>query len=305
MERILLLGSEGFVGNSINEKFRHLPNFIAIGKKDVDVLKSDLLIKKLKEIKPKIVINAIGRVGGIQRNIHEPADLMMINAMTNISVVNACHELGIDRLVQFASACIYPINNERGSLESDLGSGRIEETSKGYAQAKIFGLELYESFNKQYGYRWSTFIPTNLYGLGDWHTNSGGHVIAMLTSKFLQAKLEKIDFVEIWGDGTSLRNFLNVKDLASAVEHIVKIEELVRSVINLSGNEEVSILDLAEKISKQVGYRGELRFDTSKPSGAPRKLLDDSYMRSLGWKPSINLDEGLSEYVTALSLQAH
>jgi GDP-L-fucose synthase len=300
-----LLGSEGFIGKSINEKFKSQPNIISVSKKELDVLQYDKLLKKLKETNPKIVINAIGRVGGIQRNINEPADLMMINAMTNISIVNACHELSIDRLIQFASACIYPVNNERGSVESDLGSGRIEETSKGYAQTKIFGLELYESFNKQYGYRWSTFIPTNLYGLGDWHTDSGGHVIAMLTNKFLQAKLQKIDFVEVWGDGTPLRNFLNVKDLASAVKHIIKIEDNVRSVINLSGNEEVRILDLAEKISKQVGYKGELRFDASKPSGAPRKLLDDSYMRSLGWKPSINLHEGLKEYVTSLSLQFH
>jgi GDP-L-fucose synthase len=304
LERILLLGSEGFVGKSIDEKFKNEPNFFAMSRKDVDVLRYDLLLRKLKEIQPKIVINAIGKVGGIQRNINEPADLMLINAMTNISIVNACHELKIDRLFQFASACIYPINNDRGSLESDLGSGSIEETSKGYSQAKIFGLELYESFNKQYGYHWATLIPTNLYGIGDWHTDGGGHVIAMLTNKFLQAKLQQIDFVDVWGDGTPLRNFLNVKDLASAVKYIINREINAHSILNISGDEELSILDLAMRISKQVGFKGEIKFDSSKPNGAPRKLLDDSCMRNLGWKPSINLDEGLEEYVMGLALQA-
>jgi GDP-L-fucose synthase len=301
----LLLGAEGFIGKSISERLDSLPNFISLGKKDLDVLHVDQLLSKISEIKPTIVINAIGSVGGIQRNINEPADLMMINAMTNMSIVNACHKLEIDKLFQFASACIYPINNDKGSLESDLGSGRIEETSRGYAQAKIFGLELYEAFNKQYGYKWLTFIPTNLYGLGDWHTDSGGHVIAMLTQKFLEAKSKKQDFVEVWGDGKTLRNFLNVKDLSAAVEHIINLNYDVQSILNVSGEEEIYILDLAERISKHVGYAGEIRLNKSKPGGAPRKLLDDSYLRSLGWKPLINLDDGLSEYVTGLSLLTH
>jgi GDP-L-fucose synthase len=303
--KIALLGSNGFIGSSLMRKLIEKTNLTAINKNQLDVLDELKLLSVLEKLKPDLVINAVGKVGGIQKNIDFPADLMMLNIMTNLSIINACHKLKIKNLIQFASACIYPLNENRAVNESDLGTGIIEESSKSYAHAKIFGLESYEAFNKQYGYSWKTLIPTNLYGIGDWHTDSGGHVIAMLTNKFLEAKLQKLDFVEVWGNGTPLRNFLNVNDLAAAVERIIDIGTNTHSVINISGDEEVSISDLARKISKQVGFIGEIRFDGSKPSGAPRKLLDDSYMRSLGWKPSVNLDEGLEEYVTGLSLQVH
>ena len=301
MTKIVLLGSDGFIGSSIERKLRDRPDFVSFNKTQLNVLNESNLISVLKQLKPNLVINAVGKVGGIQKNIDSPAELMMINVKTNLSIINACHELEIRNLIQFASACIYPLNEERGLKESDLGTGLIEQSSKGYAQAKIFGLELYEAFNKQYGYNWQTIIPTNLYGTGDWHTDSGGHVIAMLASKFLNAKKHHQKTVEIWGDGKSLRNFLYIDDLSAAVDFYINLQSSLPSVINVSGDEELSILELAGIIKNIVGFEGEIIFDLTKPNGARRKLLDDSYFRSFGWKPRIKLEEGLSKYVKALN----
>jgi GDP-L-fucose synthase len=301
MTKIVLLGSDGFIGSSIERRLKNRPDFVGLNKNQLNVLNESNLLSILKELKPSLVINAVGKVGGIQKNIDSPAELMMVNVKTNLSIMNACHELEIRNLIQFASACIYPLNEERGLKESDLGTGLIEQSSKGYAQAKIFGLESYEAFNSQYGYNWQTIIPTNLYGTGDWHTDSGGHVIAMLASKFLNAKNNPQKTVEIWGDGKSLRNFLNVDDLSAAVDFYINLQSPVASVINISGDKELSILELADIIKNIVGYEGEVVFDLSKPSGARRKLLDDSYFRSFGWKPRIKLEEGLRTYIKDLN----
>lgn len=301
MTKIVLLGSDGFIGSSIERRLKNRSDFVGLNKNQLNVLNESNLLSILKELQPSLVINAVGKVGGIQKNIDSPAELMMVNVKTNLSIMNACHEMEIRNLIQFASACIYPLNEERGLKESDLGTGLIEQSSKGYAQAKIFGLESYEAFNSQHGYNWQTIIPTNLYGTGDWHTDSGGHVIAMLASKFLNAKNNRQKTVEIWGDGKSLRNFLNVDDLSAAVDFYINLQSPVASVINISGDKELSILELADIIKNIVGFEGEVVFDLSKPSGARRKLLDDSYFRSFGWKPRIKLEEGLRTYIKDLN----
>jgi GDP-L-fucose synthase len=301
MKKILLLGSGGFIGSSIDRRFKGRSEFFSFNRNQLNVLNESKLLSVLNETKPNLVINAVGKVGGIQRNIDSPAELMMHNVKTNLSIMNACHELGIRNLIQFASACIYPLNEERGLKESDLGMGLIEQSSKGYAQAKIFGLESYEAFNNQYGYNWQTIIPTNLYGTGDWHTDSGGHVIAMLANKFLNAKKNHHKTVEIWGDGKSLRNFLNIDDLSAAVDAHINLQSPLASVINISGDEELSILELADIIKNIVGFEGEVTLDLSRPNGARRKLLDDSYFRSFGWKPRIKLESGLRNYIKDLN----
>ena len=301
MPKIVLLGSDGFIGSSLSRRFKQRTDFVAINKNQLDVLDESKLLDTLKELQPDIVINAIGKVGGIQKNIDSPADLMMINIKTNLSIINSCHKLGINTLLQFASACIYPLNEVRAMKESDIGTGVIEQSSKGYAQAKIFGLESYEAFNKQYGYSWKTIIPTNLYGIGDWHTDSNGHVIAMLANKFLIAKQKNYGTVEIWGDGKSLRNFLNIDDLSTGVDFYLNLQSASSSVINISGDKELSIMELANMIKNIVGFEGEVIFDLSKPNGARRKLLDDSYLRSFGWEPQIKLEDGLRDYVKNLA----
>lgn len=305
MTKIVLLGSGGFIGSSIDRRFKGKRDFVSFNKNQLNVLNESKLISVLRETKPNLVINAVGKVGGIQGNLDSPAELMMVNVKTNLSIMNACHELRIKNLIQFASACIYPLNEERGLKESDLGTGLIEQSSKGYAQAKIFGLESYDAFNIQHGYNWRTIIPTNLYGAGDWHTDSGGHVIAMLASKFLNAKKNNHKTVEVWGDGRSLRNFLNIDDLSAAVDFYLNLRTPLASIINISGDEEISILELADIIKNIVGFEGEVIFDLSKPNGARRKLLDDSYFRSFGWKPRIKLKEGLRNYVKDLNSLVH
>ena len=305
MKKILLLGSGGFIGSSIDRRFKGRSEFVSFNRNQLNVLNESKLLSVLNEIKPNLVINAVGKVGGIQENIDSPTELMIHNVKTNLSIMHACHELEIRNLIQFASACIYPLNEERGLKESDLGTGLIEQSSKGYAQAKIFGLESYEAFNYQYGYNWQTIIPTNLYGTGDWHTNSGGHVIAMLANKFLNAKKNHHKTVEIWGDGKSLRNFLNVDDLSAAVDFHINLQSPLASVINISGDEELSILELTDIIKNIVGFEGEVTLDLSRPNGARRKLLDDSYFRSFGWKPRIKLESGLRNYIKDLNSLIH
>jgi GDP-L-fucose synthase len=211
--------------------------------------------------------------------------------------MKVCHELKIQNLIQFASACVYPIDEIRALNPEDLNTGPIEKSSKSYATAKLMSIEATSAFNQEFGYTWTTFIPTNLYGPGD--TNSGieGHVVSSLRNRFLLARNNNETEVVVWGDGLSLRNFLHVNDLATAVELRVRSEFRVENVINLAGEEEISIRELSEKIAEFTKYEGRIRFDKSKPNGARRKQLDDSYWRSFGWKPGIEINSGLKNYI--------
>ena len=183
--------------------------------------------------------------------------------------------------------------------------GLIEETSKGYATAKLFGIELFESYRKEFGYNWCTIIPSNLYGFGDWESSSDGHVIAMLTKKILSANKFNYPEVELWGDGKSLRNFLNIDDLASAILFITKINVDFQSIININGDTERSIFEIAQMIKKVIKYDGTFVFDKTKPNGARKKALNDNYIRGLGWKPEIDLERGIAEYVSMTETLKH
>ena len=298
--RIILLGSNGFIGSAVSQKFKNTKNFLGLSREFLDVLNYSKLKKTLKDFNPDIVINATGRVAGIQGNIEHPTELMIANSETIISVSKVCHELNINKLFQFASACVYPLNEISSSSPNDIGTGLIEETSKGYATAKIFGIELFDAFRKEFGYDWCTIIPSNLYGTGDWKSSRNGHVIAMLTNKILNAKKLNSPEVELWGDGKSLRNFLNVDDLASALYFIIRKDIYNQNIININGEEEVSIIEIAEIIKQTTNFNGKFIFDYNKPNGARKKALNDDYIRDLGWKPSINLANGITNYIAML-----
>lgn len=272
---------------------------LALTRKDVDLNNVTTLVRFIKDFAPDVVINAAGHVAGIQGNIDHPVDLMLANSDVSISVMRACHEAMIPRMVQFASACVYPVNELEATSPDTIGTGKIESTSASYATAKIFAIELANAFRKQHGHDWTTIIPTNLYGRGDWNHGSGGHVVAMLTEKFIMAERLHEESVTVWGDGKSLRNFLFVDDLARAVDFLIEAPALEESVINVSSDEEVSIEELAVRIKGVTGYKGEIVFDKTKPNGARRKLLDDSYLRNKGWRPMMSLVEGLRDYVDA------
>ncbi len=222
--RILLLGSEGFIGGAMKRVLEPLEDLRALTRADVDLTDYKMVAEILEEFKPRTVINAGGRVAGIQGNIDFPADLMLDNTEISISVLRACHERSIPMVIQFASACVYPLNDLHASKPDEIGTGKIEQTSASYAMAKIHAIEMVRAYRKQYQHDWYTFIPSNLYGPGDWNHGSGGHVAAMLMEKFITAKRDHKSSVEVWGDGHSKRNFLHVDDLADAVKFFSKYD---------------------------------------------------------------------------------
>ena len=231
-----------------------------------------------------------------------PVELMTANVLVSTTVMKVCHEFNVPVLIQFASACVYPIDELQPSKPSDIGSGRIETTSASYANAKLFAIELAGAYRKQYRHNWITVIPTNLYGLGDWNHGSSGHVVSMLTEKFNMAIKARSEEVQIWGDGQSLRNFLHVEDLAEAAQFIIEKEIDDTNIVNVAGDQEISIRQLASLIQQLSGFQGKLVFDESKPNGARRKILDDTFLRDLGWKPSVDLQKGLENYIDTYNL---
>jgi GDP-L-fucose synthase len=301
-ERILLFGADGFIGKSISKELSKFSFYSGLTRNNLDVCEYSKVKQAILDFKPTIVINTTGKVAGIQGNIDSPVSLMRDNSENILSITKACHELKIEKMIQFASACVYPLNEINSSMPEDLGTGIIEQTSKSYATSKIFGIELFNSYRKQFGYKWSTIIPTNLYGVGDWNTDTNGHVIAMLVRKFIFAKQKKLSQVEVWGDGQSLRNFLNVTDLAEATSFFILNEMFDNEITNISGEKEVSIEELALIIKKVIKYQGELIFDKTKPNGARRKILNDDLIRSLGWTPKVSLDRGITEYIKELEI---
>lgn len=296
---ILLLASGGFVGSAVKKIFDPSTPLVTLNRKDLDFRDTQQLTKLMREIDPGVVINAAGQVAGIQGNIDNPVGLIMSNTEVTTSVLRASHEAEVPKLLQFASACIYPLNESTPSRPEDIGTGPIERTSLSYATAKIFAIEAVRAYRNQYGHDWLTIIPTNLYGPGDWDHGSGGHVISMLMAKFVDANDQGSSSVTIWGDGTSRRSFLHIDDLAGAVAFFLRQSPGDQDVVNLSGDREVTINDLALLICRITGFKGEIVFDTTKPNGARRKLLDDSYLRGEGWQPKIVLEEGLVGYLDA------
>jgi GDP-L-fucose synthase len=294
--KIALLGSSGFIGSNISSKLAGNFDYVCHTRNDFDINNQKQLSEFLTVNKITHVINCIGEVAGVQGNLDRPASLLISNLTTATSIIKVCHDLRINQLIQFASACVYPINEIRSLEPDDLGSGPIEPSSKSYATAKLAMIEATKAFNKEFGYRWTTFIPSNLYGPGDWNRGDSAHVISSLMNRFLIAKKQNRNLVVIWGDGKSKRNFLHVSDLAEAVLLRLRNESRVDDIINLSGDCEISIYDLAHKIADICNFEGKIQFDLSKPNGARRKLLDDAYWRRFGWDTKINLDSGLREY---------
>jgi GDP-L-fucose synthase len=296
-ELTLLLAPDGFIGSAVNENWDSTFDLVTLNRKDIDFCNTKDLVNRISQIGPSVVINASGRVAGIQGNLDNPVELLVENTEVSMSILRACHESNVSRLIQFASACVYPLNEITPSKPEEIGTGQIEPTSLSYATAKILALEAVRAYRTQYQHDWITIIPTNLYGPGDWSHGSGGHVIAMLIEKFIHAKNIGDDEVSVWGDGKSKRNFLHVKDLAGAVQFILNNSLNDQPVVNLSGNQEIDIRELAFLIRDIVGYSGEVLFDPTKPNGARRKQLDDSYLRNKGWAPKMNLEAGLEDYL--------
>ena len=245
---------------------------------------------------------AAARVGGIRANDRYPAEFIQQNLAIQTSVIHACHEAGVARLLFLGSSCIYPVDAPQPMPEEALLTGPLEPTNEAYAIAKIVGIKQCESYRRQYGSDFRSVMPTNLYGPNDNFDLQNSHVLPALLRKAHEARLADAEALEVWGSGRPRREFLHVDDLADACVHVMSLDrgtfEAVSpprcSHINIGTGSDLTIRELAEKICRVVGFEGALAFDASRPDGNPRKLLDIGRIRALGWAPKIGLDEGLS-----------
>ena len=252
--------------------------------------------------RPGEVVLAAAKVGGIHANNTYPAEFIYDNLMVEANVIHEAWRSGVRKLLFLGSSCIYPRNVKQPMREDALLTGTLEATNEPYAIAKIAGIKLCESYNRQYGVDYRSVMPTNLYGPGDNYHPENSHVIPALIRRFHEAKAAGLPEVKIWGTGTPRREFLYVDDMAEASVHVMELDRAVYeantqpmlSHINVGSGEDLPIVDLAGMVARTVGYAGRIAFDPSKPDGTPRKLMDVSRLRALGWKPRVGLEEGLA-----------
>ncbi len=301
--RIFVAGHRGMVGAAIVRRLQALgcEHLLLRGRAELDLTRQDAVAEFFRREKPEQVFLAAARVGGILANSTRPADFIYDNLLIAANVIHAAHAAGVRRLLCLGSSCIYPRLAAQPMPESALLTGPLEPTNEPYAIAKIAGIKLCESFNRQHGTDFRSVMPTNLYGPHDNFDLQTSHVIPALIRKFHEARLADAPAVEVWGSGTPRREFLHVDDLAAACVHVMglaqdklaAVTQPMSSHINIGTGTDVSIGELAAVIRTVVGYRGEIRFNPSYPDGAPRKLLDVSLIGSLGWQARIALPDGI------------
>ena len=268
--------------------------FDVIGKssKELDLTDRNDVFEEIQSNKPDALIIAAAKVGGIGANSAMPVDFLSINLQIQTNLLDAAHKANINKVLFLGSSCIYPKFTSQPITESALLTGELEPTNESYAIAKIAGLKLVEAYRRQFGHHWISAMPTNLFGPKDNFDLETAHVLPALIHRFHDAKVSNASRVEIWGDGSPLREFLYVGDLARAC--LVLLNRYDDSVaINIGSGQEVSIEQLAKLISKVVDYSGEIVFNESRPNGTPRKLLDSSKIAQLGWSPQVKLEDGI------------
>ena len=294
--KIYVAGHRGLVGSAV---WRYLNSFgfenlIGFSSKELDLRNQEKVNTAINEIKPDVIIMAAAKVGGILANSTKPVEFLNDNIRIQTNLFEAAHEANVDRFLFLGSSCIYPKYADQPIKESSLLTGALEETNNAYAIAKIAGVLQVQSYRNEYGRRWISAMPTNLYGPGDNFDLANSHVLPALLRKFHEAKVSGAASVTIWGSGTPLREFLHTDDLAKACLFLLENYDAPEP-INIGWGQDISISDLAKLISVTVGFQGEITWDRSKPDGTPRKLLDTSAINSLGWSPDISLSEGIAE----------
>lgn len=303
-DKIYVAGHQGMVGSAIVRRLQALgfDNLVVRTRKELD-LTDQLLVSEFFALeKPDYVFLAAARVGGIHANNVYPADFIYDNLMIESNIIHSAWKSGVQRLLFLGSSCIYPKLASQPMSETALLTGTLEATNEPYAIAKIAGIKLCESFNRQHGTDFRSVMPTNLYGPGDNFHPENSHVIPALLRRFHEAKLANAPSVTIWGSGTPMREFLHVDDMAAASVHVMHLAreqyqtetQPMLSHVNVGTGVDVTIRQLAESIGEVVGFTGDIVFDASKPDGAPRKLMDVSLLKRLGWQASIELKPGLA-----------
>ena len=294
---ILVAGGTGLVGSAIVRELKIVnKDVVGISSKDVDLLDRDKTFAYIKKINPTVIIDAAAKVGGIGGNNSFPVEFLTQNLQIQSNLMDAAHAAKTEKFVFLGSSCIYPRNCPQPIKEDYLLTGELEQTNSAYAIAKIAGIELIKSYRKEYGYKWISVMPTNLYGPNDNFDLETSHVLPALVRKFIEAKQNNKGEVTVWGSGTPLREFLHTDDLAKAVLLCMEKYDDAQQ-INVGSGVEISILDLAHKIAEKVGFEGSIVMDLSKPDGTPRKVLDITKVSNLGWKPTISLDQGIASTV--------
>ena len=293
--RIFVAGHRGLVGSAICRRLQRegYNNLLLHGKERLDLRNRNAVNAFFADEKPEYVFLAAAKVGGILANSTQPADFLFDNLTIQNNVIEAAHHYGVKKLEFLGSSCIYPREAPQPLKEEYLLSGPLEPTNQWYAIAKIAGIKLVQAFRQQYGFCGISLMPTNLYGPGDNFDLSSSHVLPALIRKFREACVQQSPEVVIWGTGTPRREFLYVDDLADAAVFLMKNYDSPE-IVNVGSGDEVTIRELAELIRQITGYTGRLVFDETKPDGTPRKLLDVSRLNALGWKPSMNLREGIA-----------
>ena len=294
--RIYVAGHRGLVGSAIIRALEQngFENLITRTHAELELLDAVAVQEFFAETKPEFVFLAAAKVGGIHANSTYPADFMRENLLVQTNVIHEAWRHGVEKLMFLGSSCIYPKLCPQPIKEEYLLTGELESTNDAYALAKIAGIKTCQSYNQQYGTKFFSVMPTNLYGINDNFHPENSHVLPALIRKFHEAKLSNAETVSIWGNGTARREFLHTDDLAEAVLFLMENYD-DSEIINVGCGEDQTIRELAETIQKVVGFSGRLDFDTSYPNGTPQKILDISKINSLGWKPRIPLKEGLKQ----------
>jgi GDP-L-fucose synthase len=290
---ILVAGATGLAGSAVVRELTRIGRpVVGISSKVVDLLDRTATFNYLNNLKPNSVIDAAAKVGGISANDNYPVEFLSENIRIQTNLMDAAHNANVEKFVFLASSCVYPKSCPQPIKEEYVLTGALESTNSAYAIAKLAGIELIKAYRKEFGHRWISVMPTNLYGPNDNFDLESSHVFPALIRKFIEAKKSNASSVELWGTGKPRREFLHVDDLAKAI--IVCLDNYdADQQINIGTGIDLTVAELAEKIAKNNGFTGSINWDVAREDGTPQKVLDIQKITDLGWKPSISLDQGI------------
>ena len=290
---ILVAGATGLAGSAIVRELTRIGKpVVGISSKDVDLLDRNATFNYLDKLKPNSVIDAAAKVGGIAANNNFPVEFLSENIRIQTNLMDAAHSVKVEKFVFLASSCVYPKNCPQPIKEEYVLTGTLESTNSAYAIAKLAGIELIKAYRKEFGHRWISVMPTNLYGPNDNFDLESSHVFPALIRKFIEAKKSNANSVKLWGTGKPRREFLHVDDLARAI--IICLDSYDSDLqINIGTGIDLTVSELAEKIAKNTGFTGSINWDVSKEDGTSQKVLDIQKITNLGWKPTIDIDQGI------------
>jgi GDP-L-fucose synthase len=294
---IVVAGGTGLAGSAIVRAYQAAGHeVIPVGSKVVNLLDRDATFAFIKDVKPSLIVDAAAKVGGIGANNSFPVEFLADNVRIQSNLMEAAHAADVEKFIFLGSSCIYPRDCAQPIKEEYLLTGPLEETNSAYAVAKIAGIELIKSFRKEYGRTWISLMPTNLYGINDNFELQGSHVLPAFIRRFVEAAEKNVAVETLWGTGSPKREFLHVDDLAAAVVHLGSSYNSSEH-LNIGTGEDLTIKELAELVAELSGFKGELAWDSSKPDGTPRKVLDVSKVKALGWEPKISLRDGIASTI--------